>query len=103
VGLHYFHPEEVLSGIFIEVIVIVVSRDIEWGLFWVLKIVPPFHLIVALSDYDSCHPRHFRPKEGLKLREYCLQEAPLTIGTVKDPYCINLLCGRLVGHLELDL
>ena len=100
-GLHYFHPEEVLSGIFIEAIV--VSRDIEWGLFWVLKIVSLFHLIVALSDYYSCHPRHFRPKESLKLREYCLQEAPLTIGTVKDPYCINLLSGRLVGQVELNL
>ena len=100
-GLHYFHLEEVLSGIFIEIIDL--SREIEWVLFWVLKIVPPFHLIVALIDYDSCHPRHFRPKEGLKLREYCLQEAPLTIGTVKDPYCINLLSGRLVGQLEFNL
>ena len=75
------------------------SRDNEWGLFWVLKIVPPFHLIVALSDYDNFHPRHFRPKEGLKLREYWLLEAPLTIGTVNDPYCINLLSGRLVEHI----
>ena len=102
-GLHYIHPEEVLSGIFIEIIIIVVSRDNEWGLFLVLKIVPPFHLIVALSDYDNFHPWHFRPKEGLKLRQYCSQEAPLTIGTVKDPYCIYLLSGRLVGQLELNL
>ena len=101
-GLHYFHLEEVLSGIFIEIID--VSRDIEWVLFWVLKIVPPFHLVVALIDYDSFffHLRHLRPKEGLELREYCFLEAPLSIGTVKDPKCINLLSGRLRHHLEFN-
>ena len=73
---------------------------------FILKLVKILHpddevgepsVLIVLSDYDNFHPWHFRPKEGLKLREYCSQEAPLTIGTVKDPYCIYLLSGRLVG------
>jgi hypothetical protein len=95
--LHYFHPEELFSDDFIELIV--VFRDIEWLLFGVLKIVTSFHHSVALSDYYSRHPPHIRPNDGLKVREYCVQVAPLTLGTVNDPYCIDLLGGRLVHQL----
>jgi hypothetical protein len=92
--LHYFHPEELFSDDFIKLIV--VFRDIIWLFFGVLKIVPSFHHCVALSNYDSSHPMHIRPNEGLKVREYCVQVAPLTLGTVNDPDCIDLLGGRLV-------
>ena len=98
--LHYLHPEERLSDIFFELIV--KFRDLERILFWVLKIVPAFHHSVALSDYDSCHHSHFRPNDGLKVREYCLQVAPLTRGIVNDPDCIYLPSGRLAHQLELD-
>ena len=100
VCLHNFHPEELFSYVFIEIIVI--FRDIEWLFFGVLKIVPSFHHSVALSYYDSRHAPHIRPDEGLKVREYCLQVAPLTLGTVNDPDRINLLSGRLVHQLWLN-
>jgi hypothetical protein len=88
-GLHYFNPEELLSDVLIELIV--VFRDIEWLFFGILKIVSSVHHCVGLSDYDSSHSTHIRPNEGLKVREYCLQIAPLTLGTVNDPDCIYLL------------
>ncbi len=100
VFLHNFHPEELLSNVFIKLIVI--FREIEWLFFRVLKIVPSFHHSVALSDYDSSHPPHIRSNECLKVREYCLQVAPLTLGPVYDPNCIDLLCRRFIHQLRLD-
>ena len=65
---NYFYPEEFLSDFIIDIIV--VFRYLEWLLLWVLKIVTSFHHLVALSDYDCCHPSQFRPNNGLKIREY---------------------------------
>jgi hypothetical protein len=70
VWLHYFLPEESLSSSFIDLTV--EFRDHEWKNLRVLKIVLSFHIHVAVSDYQSCHLRHLRPNEGLKVREYCL-------------------------------
>ena len=61
-----------------------------------------FHHLVAASYYDSCQAPHLSPNDGFKVRKYCLHVGLVTLGTVKDPYCINLLCGRLVHQLRLD-
>ena len=98
--LHYFRPEESLSGTLIEITV--EFRDHEWINWRVLKIVAFFHGAVAVSDYQRCHLTHFRTKEGLKVREYSVQVASLTLSIVKDPDCINLLCGRRAHKLEPD-
>ena len=100
VWLHYFHPEAVLYVLFI--FFTAVFRDLEWIFFRILKIVPAFHHSVAFSYYDSCHPPHFRPNEVLKFRENFIKVAPVTLGTVKNPDCINIPSGRLVHQLKLD-
>jgi hypothetical protein len=97
VCLHYFHPEELPSDAFIELIV--VFRNIKGVFFRELKIVTSFHHCVALSDYDSSHLPHIRPNEGLKVREDGIQVATLTLGTMNDPDCIDLLSGRFVHQL----
>ena len=92
--LHNSLPEELLSDFNICFFIVVV-RYLEWFFFWVLNVVPAFHRLVALSDYDSCHLPHSFPNEGLKVREYSINVAPLFLCSVKDPDCINLLSGRL--------